>query len=110
LQDPVPDSITHVRYDDPRVIHQRYVPSKDDWYKAQLPGTSLGNRQYRRVMGLSLGNPTASYSWCLDYEQMRRCCATSTSLREWTKEEMMAYLDCGNVETDRIEEKSSSRD
>jgi hypothetical protein len=36
---------------------------------------------------------------------MRRCCATSTGLREWTKEEIMAYLDCGKVETDCIEEK-----
>jgi hypothetical protein len=35
---------------------------------------------------------------------MGRCCAaTSTSLREWTKEEMMAYLDWGKAETDNIE-------
>ena len=36
---------------------------------------------------------------------MRRCCATSTSLREWTKEEVMAYLNCGKVETNCIEAK-----
>ncbi|KAJ0136332.1 Amino-acid permease inda1 [Fusarium oxysporum f. sp. albedinis] len=58
-------------------------------------------------MGLPLGYLKASYSWCLDYEQMRRCCATSTSLREWTKEEMKAYLDWGKAETDRIEAKVS---
>jgi hypothetical protein len=34
---------------------------------------------------------------------MGRCCATSTSLREWTKEEMMTYLDWEKAETDRIE-------
>ncbi|KAJ0132990.1 hypothetical protein HZ326_23927 [Fusarium oxysporum f. sp. albedinis] len=93
LQDPVPDSTTHLRYDGPRAIH----------HKAQPPGTSLGNRQYRRAMGLSLGYPKASYSCCLDYKQMGRCCTTSTRLREWTKEEMMAYLDWDKAEADRIE-------
>jgi hypothetical protein len=44
-------------------------------------------------MGLPLAYPKAIYSWCLDYKQMGRCCATPTSLREWTKEEMVAYSD-----------------
>ncbi|KAM5527155.1 hypothetical protein FOXYSP1_20424 [Fusarium oxysporum f. sp. phaseoli] len=82
LQDPVPDSTTRLRYDYPRAIHQRYVTSRDDWYKAQPPRASLGNRQHRRAMGLPLAYPKAIYSWCLDYKQMGRCCATSTSLRE----------------------------
>src|SRR6478736_7661512 len=103
LQDPVPDSTTRLRDDDPRAIHRRYVKSREDWYKAQPPGTWLGNRQYRKAMGLPLGYPKASYSWCLDYKQMGRYCKTSTSLREWTKEEMMAYLDWDKAETDRIE-------
>ncbi|KAG6978105.1 hypothetical protein FocnCong_v016258 [Fusarium oxysporum f. sp. conglutinans] len=101
--DPASDPTTHLRYDDPRAIHQRYVKSREDWYKAQPPGTWLGNRQYRKAMGLPLGYPKASYSWCLDYKQMGRYCKTSTSLREWTKEEMMAYLDWDKAETDRIE-------
>ncbi|EXK24628.1 hypothetical protein FOMG_18651 [Fusarium oxysporum f. sp. melonis 26406] len=54
-------------------------------------------------MGLPLGYPKASYSWCLDYKQMGRCCKTSTGPREWTKEEMMAYLDWDKAEADRIE-------
>ncbi|KAJ0129112.1 hypothetical protein HZ326_27783 [Fusarium oxysporum f. sp. albedinis] len=65
--------------------------------------TWLGNRQYRKAMGLPLGYPKASYSWCLDYKQMGRYCKTSTGLREWTKEEMMAYLNWDKAETDRIE-------
>ncbi|EXM14128.1 hypothetical protein FOTG_17456 [Fusarium oxysporum f. sp. vasinfectum 25433] len=101
--DPASDPTTHLRYDDPRAIHQRYVKSREDWYKAQPPGTWLGNRQYRKAMGLPLGYPKASYSWCLDYKQMGRCCKTSTGLREWTKEEMMAYLDWDKAETNRIE-------
>jgi hypothetical protein len=54
-------------------------------------------------MGLPLGYPKASYSWCLDYKHMGKCCITSTGLREWTKEEMMAYLDWDKAEADRIE-------
>ncbi|KAJ0130299.1 hypothetical protein HZ326_26595 [Fusarium oxysporum f. sp. albedinis] len=65
---------THLRHDDPRAIHQRYVKSREDWYKVQPPGAWLGNRQYRKAMGLPLGYPKASYSWCLDYKQMGRCC------------------------------------
>jgi hypothetical protein len=53
-------------------------------------------------MGLPLGYPKASYSWCLDYKQLGRCCATSMSPREWTKEEMTAYLDWEKAGTDRI--------
>ena len=102
--DPAPDLTTHLRYDDPRAIHQRYVKSREDWYKAQPPGTWLGNRQYRKAMGLPLGYPKASYSWCLDYKQMGRYCKTSTGLREWTKEEMMAYLDWSTAEEARVEE------
>ncbi|RKK65642.1 hypothetical protein BFJ69_g16107 [Fusarium oxysporum] len=101
--DPASDPTIHLRYDDPRAIHQRYVKSREDWYKAQSPGTWLGNRQYRKAMGLPLGYPKASYSWCLDYKQMGRYCKTSRGLREWTKEEMMAYLDWDKAETDRIE-------
>jgi hypothetical protein len=101
--DPASDPTIHLRYDDPRAIHQRYVKSREDWYKAQPPGTWLGNRQYRKAMGLPLRYPKASYSWCLDYKQIGRYCKTSTGLREWTKEEMMAYLEWDKAETDRIE-------
>jgi hypothetical protein len=46
--------------------------------------------------------PTCS-RWCLDYKQMSKRCTTSTSSREWTKEEMMAYLDWAKAEDERIE-------
>ena len=44
-----------------------------------------------------------SYEWCLDYKQMIKHCRTSTGSREWTKEEMMAYLDWSEAEDKRIE-------
>jgi len=36
--------------------------------------------------------------------QMTKHCTTSTGSREWTKEEMMAYLDWSNAEDQRIED------
>jgi len=54
-------------------------------------------------MGLPLRYPKKSYEWCLDYKQMTKRCTTSTGSREWTKEEMMAYLDWYRAEEERIE-------
>jgi hypothetical protein len=54
-------------------------------------------------MGLPLRYDKQSYEWCLDYKQMSKSCTTSTGSREWTKEEMMAYLDWTKAEDERIE-------
>jgi hypothetical protein len=51
-----------LRYDDPRAIYQRYVASRDVWYKTQPPGTILSNRQYRKAVGLPLGYPKSDYT------------------------------------------------
>jgi hypothetical protein len=54
-------------------------------------------------MGLPLRYSKKSYEWCLDYKQMTKHCRTSIGLREWTKEEKMAYLDWSEAEDKRIE-------
>jgi hypothetical protein len=100
---PGPVSPGPLRYDDPRAIHRRYVIAREAWYKSQRPGTYVNNQTYRRAKGLPLGYNKASYTWCLDYKQMGRQCITSTGTRDWTKEEMMAYLDWDNAEKIRIE-------
>lgn len=94
---------TSLEYYDPRAIYQRYVKARDAWYKAQPRGSIKTNQQYRKAMGLPLRYDKASYEWCLDYKQMTKQCTTSTGSRDWTKEEMMAYLDWSNAEDDRIE-------
>lgn len=63
----------------------------------------MRNQQYRKAMRLPLRYSKESFKWCLDYKQMGKYCTTSTGSREWTKEEMMAYLDWDKAETDRIE-------
>lgn len=100
---PNPTSARSLRYDDPRAIYERYVKDRESWYKAQRPGTYVNNRMYRQARGLPLGFKKESYEWCLDYKRMGKHCTASTGQRDWTKEEMMAYLDWDNKENERIE-------
>ena len=96
-------SSTSLNYWDPRAIYQRYVKARDTWYRAQPRGSIKTNQQYRRAMRLPLRYNKTSYEWCLDYKQMTKYCTTSTGSRDWTKEEMMAYLDWSRSEDDRVE-------
>ena len=54
-------------------------------------------------MGLPPRYGKKSYEWCLDYKEMGKRCTTSAGSREWTKEEMMAYLDWSKAEDARID-------
>lgn len=91
------------RYDSPQAIYGRYVTARGAWYARQPAGSIKTNQQYRRAMALPVRYDRQSYEWCLDYKQMSKRCITSTGSREWTKEEMMAYLDWSKAEEKRIE-------
>ena len=91
------------QYDSPEAIYQRYIAARTTWYAAQPRGSIKTNQQYRKAMGLPSRYDKKSYEWCLDYKQMTKHCTTPTGSREWTKEEMMAYLDWSNAEDDRID-------
>ncbi|EXL39492.1 hypothetical protein FOCG_17893 [Fusarium oxysporum f. sp. radicis-lycopersici 26381] len=91
------------RYDSPQAIYQRYIAARNAWYASQPAGSVKTNQQYRRAMGLPLRYDKVSYDWCLDYKQMGVRCVSSRGARDWTKEEMMAYLDWSKAEDDRIE-------
>lgn len=101
-----PDTTRPSRYDAPQAIHRRYVEDRDSWYKAQRPGTYVNNRVYRKAKGLPLGFKKESYEWCLDYKQMGKYCTSENGKRDWTKEEMMAYLDRDSKENERINAKA----
>jgi hypothetical protein len=81
------------KYDDPRAIHQRYVKARQAWYNAQPRGSIKTNQQYRKAMDLPQRYDSISYKWCLDWKQMGKQCMTQKGCRDWSKEEMMAYLD-----------------
>ncbi|KAL9561263.1 hypothetical protein ACKAV7_014618 [Fusarium commune] len=54
-------------------------------------------------MGLPQRYDKVSYKWCLDWKQMGKQCRMQEGSRDWTKEEMMAYLDWSKAEDDRVE-------
>lgn len=99
---PAPAQSPPLRYNDPKAIYHRYVKARDIWYKNQLRERARTNQQYRKAMGLRLRYSRAEYSWCLNYKQMDKHC-TSEGRRDWTEEEMMAYLDWSKAEDDRID-------
>ena len=102
---PLPNQVPPrpLNYDDPRAIYQRYVIARDAWYRAQPPGTYVNNQLYRKAVGLPARYNKASYEWCLDYKQMTKRCVTSEGSRDWTREEMMAYLDWDRLEDNRVD-------
>ncbi|KAH7462804.1 hypothetical protein FOMA001_g7825 [Fusarium oxysporum f. sp. matthiolae] len=103
LPGPPSPSPSPPRYDSPQAIYGRYVAARSAWYAAQPAGSIKTNQQYRRAMGLPLRYDKPSYEWCLDYKQISKRCVTSTGSRDWTKEEMMAYLDWSKAEDERVE-------
>lgn len=97
-----------VRYDDPRAIHQRYIEARNAWYSAQPRGSIKTNQQYRKAMGLPQRYNKVSFTWCLNWKQMGKQCIMQMGSRDWTKEEMMAYLDWSKAEEDRVEAQVSA--
>ena len=91
------------RYDSPQAVYQRYTAARSAWYAAQPAGALKTNQQYRRAMGLPLRYGKQSYEWCIGYKQMGRRAGMGASSREWTKDEMMAYLDWSQAEDARVE-------
>jgi hypothetical protein len=88
--EPATGPATGLRYDSPEAIYQRYIAARSAWYKSQPRGSIKTNQEYRKAIGLPLRYGKKSYEWCLDYKEMTKYYRTSTGVREWTKEEMMA--------------------
>lgn len=97
-----PTSSPRPRDDSPLAIYARYVRARSAWYETQLPGARVG-RQCREAAGLPLQYGKEEFKWCLDSKQMTERCTTSAGSRDWTKEEMMAYLDWDNAEGERVQ-------
>jgi hypothetical protein len=94
---------TAPRYDDPQAIYQRYIAAREAWYKVQPRGSLKTNQQYWKALGLPLRYNKASYQWCLDWKQMGKHCRMQKGFRDWTKKEIIAYLDWNRAEDDRVE-------
>lgn len=92
-----------LRYDDPQAIYERYIKARGTWYSSQPRGSIKTNQEYRRARGLPQRYNKADLAWCLDWKQMGKQCRTQPVFRDWTREEMMAYLDWDRREEDRVE-------
>ncbi|SCO77149.1 uncharacterized protein FRV6_01361 [Fusarium oxysporum] len=90
-------------YTDTRAIYQRYKADREAWYASLPQGALKTNQQYRKAMKLPLRYSKAEYDWCLDYKEMGPQCRIGRSVRDWTKEEMMAYLDFDRAENERVD-------
>ncbi|KAL9572153.1 hypothetical protein ACKAV7_003731 [Fusarium commune] len=90
-------------YEDPRAIYQRYKADREAWYATLPRGAVKTNQQYRKAMKLPQRYSKAEYEWCVDWKQMGRHCRIGRSTRDWTKEEMMRYLDFDKAENERVE-------
>lgn len=91
------------RYDSPEAIYQRYVDRRETWYRAQTCESLKTNHQYRKAMGLPVRYDKTDYVWCRSFKQMGKRYHDPNGSREWTEEEMTAYLDWDRAEDDRVE-------
>ena len=92
-----------LRYDAPERIYQRYITARTAWCGKQSTKKDKTDKQYRKAIGLPLKYTKQDYRWCQDYKQMSSRRITSTGSRDWTQEEMNAYLDWSKAEDDRVE-------
>lgn len=91
-------------YSHPCAIYERYRASREAWYSSQPRGSLKTNQQYRKAMGLPTRFSKAEYEWCRDYKQMGKTSRSSNGPpRDWTKEEMMSYIDWDKAEDQRVE-------
>ena len=100
---PLPRSPLLLGFDTAQAIYRRYISARDLWYESQPAGIHLDDQAYRKAKGLSLQYPKKDYAWCLDWRRMDKRCITATGSREWTREEMNAYLDHDKGEDDRLD-------
>jgi hypothetical protein len=104
LRSTSPTAPKPLQHTSPEAIYARYVAARSAWYAAQPAGCAQTNQAYRKAMKLPPKYSTASFKWCLDYKCMGRVCRSRGTIRPWTAEEVMAYLDWSNAEDARVEE------
>lgn len=89
---------------DPITIFDHYKTARGAWYSSLPKGGLKTNQQYRKAMNLPLRYSKTEFDWCQDYKQMGKQRITRSGRRNWSREEMMSYLDWDKAETERVEE------
>ncbi|KAJ0126100.1 hypothetical protein HZ326_30793, partial [Fusarium oxysporum f. sp. albedinis] len=90
-------------YDSAPAIYRRYVSDRDKWY-SQQPQRCRTDKLYRKAMKLRLKYPKANHKWACGLSQMGSHVRASNGrkLRDWTEEEINAYIDFSNKEEERV--------
>ncbi|OBS16756.1 hypothetical protein FPOA_12636 [Fusarium poae] len=107
---PPPRQVTPLMHDDGRVIYSRYKAAREEWYREQPPHRQT-DKLYRKAKGLRARYNKAEKAYVLSDSRMGRHVKrrNGLKLRDWTDEEIAAYLDWDNEEEERAYEKEAAK-
>jgi hypothetical protein len=90
-------------YDSAPAIYRRYISDRERWYQQQ-PQRRRTDKLYRKAMKLRLKYPKSNHQWARTLGQMGDYvkAANGRKLRDWTEEEINAYIDFQNKEDERV--------
>ncbi|EXM18566.1 hypothetical protein FOTG_13383 [Fusarium oxysporum f. sp. vasinfectum 25433] len=92
-------------YDSPLPIYERYKAARQAWYSTQ-PRNKCNDKAYRKAKGLRAKYTKAAVEYALGWKEMgaQLVLERGQGRRDWTTEEINAYLDFGEAENKRIEQ------
>ncbi|OBS15929.1 hypothetical protein FPOA_13340 [Fusarium poae] len=107
---PPPRQVTPLMHDDGRVIYSRYKAAREEWYREQPPHRQT-DKLYRKAKGLRARYNKAEKAYVLSDSRMGRHVKrrNGLKLRDWTDEEIAAYLDWDKEEEERAYEKEAAK-
>ncbi|EXM17998.1 hypothetical protein FOTG_13850 [Fusarium oxysporum f. sp. vasinfectum 25433] len=88
------------QYDTPEAIYNRYKASREAWRATLPPRAKKDDKAYRKAKGLPAKYSKSSVKYALDWKRMNRQCdlGIGKGKRDWTQEEIYAYLDFEEAE------------
>jgi hypothetical protein len=88
------------QYDTPEAIYNRYKASREAWRATLPPRAKKDDKAYRKSKGLPAKYSKSSVKYALDWKRMNRQCdlGIGKGKRDWTQEEIYAYLDFEEAE------------
>jgi hypothetical protein len=102
---PSPPSATAALYDTPLPTYERYKAAREAWYSTQ-PQRARNVKAYRKAKGLLLKYSKAAIKYALGYKEMgaHLIMERGQGRRDWTTEEINAYLDFREADNQRVEQ------
>jgi hypothetical protein len=97
-------------YDGPVAIYRRYILDRERWY-SQQPQRCRTDKLYRKAMKLRPKHPKLHHRWARTLGEMGAYMKASNGrkLRDWTEEEINAYIDFSDKEDKRVQKEAGHR-